>query len=82
MSRRKLTDDQVNVIRFSLYTQQALAAEFGVSTSTISLIQRNQAYRTVPWPSEAMESPCRCPRCAAERRHLGAGQWSPGSEVQ
>lgn len=74
MSARKLSDAAVLAIRSApaAHTQEALAAEFGVSTSTISKIQRGEHYQAGPWPDRPMGHYCRCPRCRSEARYQRA----------
>lgn len=57
MNPRKLTDAQVLAIRSSVYSQTALAAQYGVSAATISKIQRGEHYRDAPWPAERPQRP-------------------------
>lgn len=70
MNPRKLTDADVLRIRTLDATQEAYAAEFGVSTSTISRIQRGEIYRTSPWPDRMPVGPGLCPRCRSEARYM------------
>lgn len=78
MTARRLCHADVQAIRSSRHTQEALAAEFGVSTSTVSNVQRGKSYREVPWPERSMVGAGLCPRCRAEARYQRARQ-SAGS---